>query len=50
MEDLWKEAEGINSTNGENPSEYLQELINENEVGNKTTEEIIEDLKEYYNE
>ena len=48
--ELWKEAIEINSADGNLPSEILKVLINENIENNLTTEEIIERLKEYYEE
>ncbi len=48
--ELWEEAIQINSADGNPPSEILKALINENIENNLTTEEIIERLKEYYEE
>lgn len=48
--ELWKEAIEINSADGNPPSEILKILIKENIENNLTTEEIIERLKEYYEE
>ena len=47
---IWEEAISINITEGNEPSEYLKKLIEENINGNITSEEIIEKLKEYYEE
>ncbi len=48
--ELWNEAIEINSADGNLPSEILKNLINENIKGNLTTDEMIERLKEYYEE
>ena len=49
-EKTWKEAISTNMVDGLEPSDYLKKLIEENIKGNITSEEIIEKLKEYYEE
>lgn len=48
--ETWEEAISTNVTDGLEPSDYLKKLIEENIKGNITSEEIIEKLKEYYEE
>lgn len=48
--ELWESAIGINESDGVEPSKKLKELINMNIKGQITTEEMIERLKEYYEE
>lgn len=48
--ELWESAIGINESDGVEPSEKLEELINMNIKGQITTDEMIERLKEYYEE
>lgn len=47
---LWESAIGINSSDGLEASNILKELIDKNIKGEITTEEMIERLKEYYEE
>ena len=49
-EEKWNEAIDVNITDGEEPSDFLKELIKENIKGNISSEEIVEKLKEYYDE
>lgn len=48
--ELWESAIGINESDGVEPSEKLEELINMNIKGQITTDEMIERLKECYEE
>lgn len=48
--ELWESAIGINESDGVEPSEKLKELINMNIKGQITTDEMIERLKECYEE
>ncbi len=49
-EEKWNLAENLNQANGTEASPYLKELINEEIEGEINTEEIIERLKEHYDE
>ncbi len=47
-EEIWELAESLNKIDGLPPSEYLKNLIIEEENDKINTQEIIKKLKEYY--